>query len=87
WIQASYNPILDADGQPFKIVKFATDMTAQKLLAADYAGQIAAIGKSQAVIEFGMDGTILAANENFLSVMGYRLDEVRGRKHSMFVEP
>jgi methyl-accepting chemotaxis protein len=86
WIQASYNPILDADGQPFKIVKFATDVTTAKLQAADYAGQIAAIGKSQAVIEFGTDGTILAANENFLSVMGYRLDEVLGRKHRMFVD-
>ena len=58
WIQASYNPILDPDGKPFKVVKFATDMTAQKLHNADYLGQIAAIGKSQAVIEFKMDGTV-----------------------------
>ncbi len=86
WIQASYNPILDADGQPFKIVKFATDVTTAKLQAADYAGQIAAIGKSQAVIEFGTDGSILAAIVNFLSVMGYRRDEVLGRKHRMFVD-
>ncbi|MBA0430453.1 MULTISPECIES: methyl-accepting chemotaxis protein [Stenotrophomonas] len=87
WIQASYNPVLDRQGRPYKVVKFATDITAQKLQAADSAGQLAAIGKSQAVIEFGMDGRILSANENFLAVTGYSLDEVRGQHHSLFVEP
>jgi methyl-accepting chemotaxis protein len=86
WIQASYNPIMDADGKPFKVVKYATDVTGQKLTNADYAGQINAIGKSQAVIEFKMDGTIVTANDNFLKVLGYTLDEVKGRHHSMFVE-
>ncbi|WP_447904774.1 methyl-accepting chemotaxis protein [Stenotrophomonas geniculata] len=87
WIQASYNPVLDRQGRPYKVVKFATDITAQKLQAADSAGQLAAIGKSQAVIEFSMDGRILSANENFLEVTGYVLDEVRGQHHSLFVEP
>ena len=59
----------------------------QKLLMADYAGQIAAISKAQAVIEFKMDGTIITANDNFLNVMGYTLDEIKGQHHSMFVEP
>ncbi len=53
---------------------------------ADYAGQVAAIGKSQAVITFGMDGTVFDANENFLNALGYRLDEIKGRHHSMFVD-
>lgn len=87
WIQASYNPILDPAGRPVKVVKFAVDVTAQKLKAADYASQIAAIGKSQAVIEFNLDGTVITANENFLSAMGYRLDEIHGKRHAMFVEP
>ena len=87
WIQASYNPILDRSGKPFKVVKYATDITRHKLQNADYAGQIAAIGKSQAVIEFNMDGTILTANENFLTAMGYTLDEIQGKHHSMFVDP
>ncbi|NRD75708.1 PAS domain-containing protein [Shewanella sp. VB17] len=87
WIQATYNPIFDLNGKPFKVVKFATDVTAQKRQTADYIGQIDAIGKAQAVIEFNMDGTILAANDNFLSVMGYSLDEVQGQRHSMFVSP
>jgi len=87
WIQGSYNPLLDRSGKPFKVVKFATDITAQKLRSADYEGQIKAIYKSQAVIEFKLDGTIITANENFLKTLGYRLDEIQGQHHSLFVEP
>jgi len=86
WILASYNPILDEKGKPFKVVKFATDVTEQKLRTADLAGQIDAIGKSQAVIEFNMDGSILTANENFLNALGYSLREIQGKHHSMFVD-
>jgi methyl-accepting chemotaxis protein len=87
WIQASYNPILDLDGKPYKVVKFASDVTQQKLTNADFSGQIEAISKAQAVIEFNMDGTIITANDNFLSTLGYSLEEVQGQHHSMFVEP
>jgi len=86
WIQASYNPILDAKGKPYKVVKFASDVTRQKLLTADYVGQLAAIGKSTAVIQFAMDGTILSANEGFLLAMGYSLNEIKGKHHSIFVD-
>lgn len=79
--------MFDSDGRPYKVVKFATDITAQKFQAADFAGQLAAINKSQAVIEFDLEGRILAANENFLAAMGYALEEVRGQHHSMFAEP
>ncbi len=87
WIQASYNPVRGADGTVTKIVKLATDITARKLAIADTQGQIAAISKSQAVIEFNLDGTIIQANDNFLDTLGYRLDEIAGKHHSMFVEP
>jgi methyl-accepting chemotaxis protein len=87
WILASYNPIFDEQGKPCKVVKFATDVTEQKLKTADLAGQIAAIGKSQAVIEFNMDGTVLTANDNFLRALGYSLDEIKGHHHRMFVDP
>ncbi len=87
WIQASYNPILDKNGKPIKVVKFATDITAAKLKNADYEGQLGAISKSQAVIEFNMDGTIITANKNFLSALGYTLDEIQGKHHRMFVTP
>ena len=86
WILATYNPVLDTTGKPFGVVKFATDVTAQKLKNADLAGQIDAIGKSQAVIEFNMDGTIITANDNFLRALGYTLAEISGKQHSMFVE-
>ncbi|MEZ5823084.1 MAG: PAS domain-containing methyl-accepting chemotaxis protein [Xanthobacteraceae bacterium] len=87
WILASYNPVLDEKGRPCKVVKFATDVTAQKLRNADLSGQIEAIGKSQAVIAFNLDGTIIDANENFQHALGYSLGEIKGRHHSMFVEP
>ena len=87
WIQASYNPVLDGNGRPYKVVKFATDITAQVQQAADFSGQLAAINKSQAVIEFSLDGRILSANDNFLATTGYTLEDVRGQHHSMFVEP
>mgnify|MGYP001809686787 CR=1 FL=1 len=87
WIEASYNPIRDRNGQPYKVVKFAVDVTKQKLDFADMSGQVAAIGKSQAVIAFGMDGVVLEANDNFLKALGYGLDEIKGKNHRMFVEP
>ena len=87
YIQAVYAPVKDEMGRVMKIVKIATDVTAEKVRNADYQGQLEAIGKSQAVIEFNLDGTILVANENFLATTGYRLDEIQGRHHSMFAEP
>ncbi|PHS21443.1 MAG: chemotaxis protein [Robiginitomaculum sp.] len=87
WIQASYNPILNRKGSPVKVIKFATDITTQKVRNMDYRGKIEAINRSQAVIEFDMDGTVLDANENFLAAIGYRLDEIKGKNHHLFVEP
>jgi methyl-accepting chemotaxis protein len=86
WIQASYNPIMDLNGKPIKVVKYATDITAQKMSAANFQGQIEAIGKSQAVIAFNLDGTIIEANDNFLNAVGYSIDEIKNKHHSMFVE-
>ncbi|GJE46316.1 methyl-accepting chemotaxis protein [Methylobacterium soli] len=87
WIEATYNPVLDRRGRPVRVVKFATDITAQKALEADRQGQIDAIGTSQAVIAFALDGTILDANANFLNALGYALPEIVGRHHGLFVEP
>jgi methyl-accepting chemotaxis protein len=68
-------------------VKYATDITEQKLVTANFEGQLAAISKAQAVIEFGLDGKVLSANENFLNALGYTLPEIQGRHHSTFVDP
>ena len=87
WLQATYNPILDMNGQPFKVVKYATDVTLQKLQQADYQGQIEAVNKSQGVVELALDGTILHVNDKFLETLGYTIEEIRGRHHRMLVEP
>ena len=87
WIEASYNPLLDRNGKVYKVVKFATDVTAQRMEQTELSGLVEAIKRSQAYIAFEMDGTILDANDNFLSVMGYTLAEIKGKHHSMFAEP
>jgi methyl-accepting chemotaxis protein len=87
WIQATYNPIFDEQGRPLKVVKFCTDITAQKNGEAALQGQLDAIRKSMAVIEFKLDGTIEDANEAFLKTLGYRKEDIVGRHHSMFVAP
>ncbi|MGY2050743.1 methyl-accepting chemotaxis protein [Methylobacterium sp. JK268] len=85
WIQGSYNPILGRGGKPTGVLKCATDVTAQKRRTADFEGQVRAIQRAQGVIEFTLDGTVLTANANFLALVGYTLDEIRGRPHAMFV--
>ncbi|MBS0534164.1 MAG: PAS domain-containing methyl-accepting chemotaxis protein [Proteobacteria bacterium] len=91
WIQASYNPLLDSRGKVTGVVKIATDITAAKEseIANDteWRGQLEALGRSQAMIEFTIDGEIVTANQNFLDAMGYSLDEIVGQHHSMFVDP
>ncbi|WP_445679186.1 methyl-accepting chemotaxis protein [Radicibacter daui] len=87
WLRASYNPVLNAQGKVVRVVKFATDVTARQEEVADNAGRLAAIDRAQAVIEFMLDGTIVSANANFLKALGYTLEEVRGKHHSMFVDP
>lgn len=86
WIQATYNPILNESGKPYKVVKFSADVTEQKRKSVDAQGQLAAIWRSQAVIEFDMSGNVLTANDNFLGALGYSLDEIQGKHHSLFVE-
>ena len=87
WIEASYNPVRDAVGKVYKVVKVATDITRKMRDYSELKGKVDAIGKSQGVIEFNLDGTVITANENFLSLIDYRLDEIKGQHHSMFVEP
>jgi methyl-accepting chemotaxis protein len=87
WLQATYNPILDENGRPLKVVKFASDTTREKRRNAEFVGKVAAMERAQAVVEFALDGTVLAANRNFLQVMGYTADEVQDKHHSMFCDP
>lgn len=86
WLQASYNPVVDSSGKVVRVVKLASDITEEKALSLDHAGKVMAISRAQAVIEFSTDGVILTANDNFLETMGYRLDEIQGRHHSLFCD-
>jgi methyl-accepting chemotaxis protein len=86
WVQAVYAPVIDEMGRVLKIINIVTDITSTRLKAADNEGQIEAIGKSQAVIEFTMDAMVTKANDNFLSTLGYSMQDIKGKHHSMFVE-
>lgn len=87
WLQSSYNPLLDRNGKVVGVIKYATDVTSQRIAAADMDGRLQAIDRAQATIEFDLDGTILEVNDNFLNAMGYARDEVVGRHHRIFVDP
>ncbi|MBN8606908.1 MAG: PAS domain-containing protein [Caulobacterales bacterium] len=87
WIQASYNPVVNSKGAVIKVVKVATDITAEKQKNAEFEAKFTAISRAQAVIEFTPAGEVLTANQNFLDTLGYRLEEIKGQHHRLFVEP
>ncbi|WP_417794517.1 methyl-accepting chemotaxis protein [Terasakiella pusilla] len=86
WIEASYNPVLNKRGKPYKVIKFATDITGKIQELIERKGIVRAIDRAQAVIEFELDGTIVDANDNFLKVMGYHLEEIKGQHHRIFAD-
>lgn len=85
YIQACYNPIFDRKGKVQRIVKIATDITTEYARYIDFAGQVQALQRSQAILEMDLEGRILGANSNFLDLFGYSLDEIVGRHHSLFL--
>ena len=87
WIKAAYLPVANAAGRVVKVVNIMTDISATKLQAAESGGRLDAISRVQAIVEFTLDGKVVAANPNFLNVFGYRLDEIQGQHHSIFVDP
>jgi methyl-accepting chemotaxis protein len=87
WLQATYIPVCGPLGTPFKVVEYATDITAVMLRRANGLGQVTAVNRAQAVITLELDGTVRIANDNFLRAMGYSLEEIKGKHHSMFVTP
>ena len=87
WIEGSYNPILDDAGNPHKVVVFGIEITEARAKAVDAQGKLEALSKSQAVIEFSLDGTIMTANENFLQTLKYDSTEIVGKHHRIFVDP
>ncbi|MBN6716002.1 PAS domain-containing methyl-accepting chemotaxis protein [Pseudomonas capsici] len=86
WLEASYNPVLDAQGKPFKVVKYALDVTQKVMQDSESRGKLAAVDRAMAVCEFDLNGNVLTANNNFLNVMGYALNEIKGKHHRGFCE-
>ncbi|WP_118180043.1 methyl-accepting chemotaxis protein [Paraburkholderia phosphatilytica] len=86
WINASYNPVFDDNGKPYKVIKFATDVTASRQQNAEYEGKVRAVDRAQAVIEFDLTGIVRSANQNFLDTVGYRLEDIQGKHHRMFCD-
>ena len=87
WIQATYNPVLNRRGGVDKVIKVAQVTTEAKLKAAEAESRMVALDRVQALIEFTPNGEVVTANENFLKTLGYRLDEIKGRHHRLFVDP
>ncbi len=84
WLEASYNPIRDSEGNIVKIVKFASDVTEKLSCFKDTQSLHDALNLSVAVIEFNLDGTVIKANNNFCNATGYSLDNLVGKHHRIF---
>jgi methyl-accepting chemotaxis protein len=85
WMQGCYMPILNTKGMPYKVMKIALDVSEAMRRNTNYRNQVEAVSRTQAVIEFQLDGTIVMANDNFLGAMGYSLAEIKDKHHSMFM--
>lgn len=87
WLQAVYSPVKDSTNKVIKVIKIATDITAQKLAALNALGLKATVDSSFAEIEFDAKGNILDANQNFVKALGYyNVKDILGQHHSMFVD-
>ena len=85
YLQATYNPVFDESGKPYKIIKYALDVTHIKKQEQELKNRLNAINSSNAVIEFDLNGIILDANEKFQEVMGFQLPQIVGKHHRVFV--
>lgn len=86
WLEATYFPVLDEQGKVIKVLKIASDITEKQRQHDAQQAVLTALHRSMAVIEFAIDGTIINANENFLDVMGYRLEQLLGQHHRIFCD-
>lgn len=86
WFQASYNPVFDRRGRVVSVLFYGADITAEREAAADIESRLAVLERTQGVVEFSLDGMVLATNDVFLDALGYRREELAGRHHSVFVD-
>lgn len=84
WLQATYFPVKDDNGNVVEAIKLASDITEDKLKLDEMTAIYDSVNKSMAIIKFTPDGKILNANDNFLNVMHYSLNEIEGQHHRIF---
>lgn len=84
WLEASYNAVRDESGDIQSVVKIASDITQFVEKSNIQEGILAALNRSSAIISFELDGTIIEANNNFLSTTGYKLSDIQGQHHRIF---
>ncbi|HUX82744.1 MAG TPA: PAS domain-containing methyl-accepting chemotaxis protein, partial [Halothiobacillus sp.] len=84
WLEATYFPVRDQAGKVTRIVKIASDVTEETNRLNDQQAILQALDRSQAMITFNPDGTIITANDNFLAAIGYKLNQIQGKHHRMF---
>ena len=86
WLQATYNPILDMNGKPFKVVKYASDVTKYKIADAENLAQLEALNKVLGIIEFDLTGKVTKVNQIFADMTGYSVNEIVGNHHSVLID-
>jgi methyl-accepting chemotaxis protein len=86
-LRATYNPIFDTNRRVIGVIKLSLNTTVEKRRINDLNARDALVERIFAVIQFNPDGTITTANKNFLAAMGYSLEEIIGKHHSIFVDP
>ncbi|MGP4843974.1 methyl-accepting chemotaxis protein [Marinobacter sp. 1Y8] len=83
WLEATYFPVKDQNGNVCKVIKIASDVTSEHEHINNQQAVFTALNRSMAVIEFKPDGTIITANKNFLDAVGYSLEQLKGQHHRM----
>jgi methyl-accepting chemotaxis protein len=87
WFHVNYTHLRDGKGRPTRVVMIVADITQQKIEQLTIEARLDAVHRSSALVEFEPDGRVVTANENFLKTLGYRLDELVGQPHALFVTP
>ncbi|MFP3994175.1 PAS domain-containing methyl-accepting chemotaxis protein [Pseudomonas capeferrum] len=87
WLRSILQPVKNSEGRLKYFTLHSSDLTRTIETSREHESLIKALMRSTAVIEFGLDGTILTANERFLTAVGYRLEQICGKHHRIFCEP
>ncbi len=85
WLQTTFTPIRNTEGKTYKILKIAFDVTTDKKMRLDFQGQLESFRRSNATVEYDMDGNIIEANEIFMRLMEYKREEIIGQNHALLV--